>query len=213
MTNRSYANTGYEGGAPILGEGLALDLMNTYHAVRGKPADGIASPDDATAWTLQLADRLRAAGAPAVDDARLLDADADALRALRSAVRGIASAVVAAQRPADNDVDAVNRLAALSPRWTSIAWAADGATTTTQAAGEPTSQVLGALASDAINLFSGADAERLRLCNRPGCVLFFLKDHPRREWCTPACGARVRAARAYEKHRSHREPATTPPNL
>jgi len=28
-----------------------------------------------------------------------------------------------------------------------------------------------------------------------------VKNHPRREWCSAACGNRVRAARHYRRHR------------
>ena len=46
-----------------------------------------------------------------------------------------------------------------------------------------------------------ADSPQLRACHAPGCVLYFLKDHPRREWCSTACGNRARAARHYRRHR------------
>ena len=198
-------SAGYVGGAPILGEGLALDLMNTYYAARGKPAEGIGSPEHATAWLQEIADRLSSAGAPSINDVRMFDDDLDALLELREAVRRIAGAVVEDRRAEKRDVEYVNRQAALSPHWAAINWGAEGsATKTTQAAGAPVDQVLSALASDAIDLFTGADAARLRLCERPGCVLYFVKNHARREWCTPACGARVRAARSYEK-RMNRE--------
>jgi len=199
---------GYAGGAPILGEGLALDLMNTFYASRGKPAEGVGSTEHANAWVQQLADRLTAAGAPSARTARLGEADLSSLLALREAVRGVAGALVEAGAPDRQDLDDVNRMAALSPHWTAIAWDG-GVSKATQTAGAPAAQVLSALANDAIDLFTGSNASRLRLCERPGCVLFFLKDHPRREWCTPACGARVRAARSYEK-RVKRQRAVRP---
>jgi predicted RNA-binding Zn ribbon-like protein len=34
-------------------------------------------------------------------------------------------------------------------------------------------------------------------------VLYFVKTHPRREWCSVACGNRVRAARHYQRGRGH----------
>ncbi|MGW3040938.1 CGNR zinc finger domain-containing protein [Kitasatospora sp. NPDC001159] len=43
----------------------------------------------------------------------------------------------------------------------------------------------------------------LRACHGPGCVQFFVKDHPRREWCGPGCGNRARAARHYHRQRGH----------
>jgi hypothetical protein len=55
------------------------------------------------------------------------------------------------------------------------------------------------------------DSPRLRACQAPGCVLYFVKDHPRREWCSTACGNRARAARHYRRHRDHAETPVTYP--
>jgi predicted RNA-binding Zn ribbon-like protein len=41
----------------------------------------------------------------------------------------------------------------------------------------------------------------LRACYAPGCVLYFVQQHARREWCSRECGNRVRAARHYARHR------------
>src|SRR6266851_2221676 len=46
--------------------------------------------------------------------------------------------------------------------------------------------------------------DQLRACHAPGCVLYFVKSHPRREWCSVACGNRARAARHYDKIREGR---------
>jgi predicted RNA-binding Zn ribbon-like protein len=42
----------------------------------------------------------------------------------------------------------------------------------------------------------------LRACYAPGCVLYFVQHHARREWCSPECGNRARAARHYARHRT-----------
>jgi len=188
------------GGAPVIGERLSLDLMNTAYSTRGKPMEGLETPDHATSWVQQLADRLADAGAQSAADARFGEEELADLLALRSAMRALADAVVDGATPDAHDVELVNRQAALAPRWPSMLWVgATSATKATQSGGAPVDQVLSTLADDAVNLFTGDDAARLRMCERPGCDLFFLKDHPRREWCTPACGARVRAARSYQK--------------
>jgi predicted RNA-binding Zn ribbon-like protein len=62
---------------------------------------------------------------------------------------------------------------------------------------------LAQVARQAVELLGGEDAVRLRACYAPGCVLYFVKTHPRREWCSVACGNRVRAARHYQKVRAH----------
>jgi predicted RNA-binding Zn ribbon-like protein len=66
---------------------------------------------------------------------------------------------------------------------------------------------LAGVAAEAVDLFSGTDADKLRACQAPGCVLYFVKTHPRREWCSIACGNRARAARHYHRRRQ----ATTKP--
>ena len=64
--------------------------------------------------------------------------------------------------------------------------------------------ILGRLASSTIALVSGPHADDLRKCGAPGCVLMFLKNHPRREWCSATCGNRARQARHYARRRRHR---------
>jgi predicted RNA-binding Zn ribbon-like protein len=50
-------------------------------------------------------------------------------------------------------------------------------------------------------VLGGSGAGRLRRCEAPGCINYYLKDHPRRAWCSPKCGNRVRVARHYHRHR------------
>lgn len=62
-------------------------------------------------------------------------------------------------------------------------------------------RTLATITAEAVELFTGERHSRLRACYAPGCVLYFVKDHPRREWCSAACGNRARAARHYRRHR------------
>ncbi len=61
---------------------------------------------------------------------------------------------------------------------------------------------LAELAHNAIDLLTGPAAANLRACQAPGCVLYFVKTHHRREWCSEACGNRARAARHYQRIRN-----------
>ena len=72
-----------------------------------------------------------------------------------------------------------------------------------------TDVVLGVIAADAIALVMG-DTE-LRVCVAPRCVLMFVKDHPRREWCSNACGNRARQARHYARVQAARSGPSSPP--
>ncbi|GAB2893272.1 hypothetical protein GCM10027074_71620 [Streptomyces deserti] len=58
-----------------------------------------------------------------------------------------------------------------------------------------------ALAQAAIAFLASPDRERLRACHAPRCARYFLKEHPRQEWCEPSCGNRARVARHHERHR------------
>ena len=60
--------------------------------------------------------------------------------------------------------------------------------------------LLALLAHSAVDVLGGSGAGRLRRCEAPGCTSYYLKDHPRRAWCSPKCGNRVRVARHYHRH-------------
>jgi predicted RNA-binding Zn ribbon-like protein len=61
--------------------------------------------------------------------------------------------------------------------------------------------VLQALAREGIEALTPPDGLPLRACLAPSCVLYYVQDHPRRAWCSAACGNRARAARHYARSR------------
>jgi predicted RNA-binding Zn ribbon-like protein len=80
-------------------------------------------------------------------------------------------------------------------------------------AGPPVAAGLALVAAQAIGLLTDPDSP-LRACHGPGCVLYFSRDHPRREWCSAGCGNRARAARHYRRHRAGgSQPASEAPRL
>ena len=94
---------------------------------------------------------------------------------------------------------ALNDAAAACPRSTQLA--ADGTRRVRYHADDPTQIALAAIAAETIALVSGPRARDLRACDAPGCGVAFLRDHPRRTWCSPACGNRARQARHYARQR------------
>ena len=70
-----------------------------------------------------------------------------------------------------------------------------------RADGPPVAAVLSWIAEEAVLLFAGPSRHRLAACQGPGCVLYLIRETPRREWCSPGCGNRARAARHYAKVR------------
>jgi predicted RNA-binding Zn ribbon-like protein len=135
-------------------------------------------------------------------------------RGLRDAVRLLAAYVTADDRPgvaAAGDqvaaaLDLVNGTAARLPA--PRLGLRDGRLEVGPPEGpSPVTTGLAQVAEQAIALLGGDDASRLRACYAPGCVLYFVKTHPRRAWCSVACGNRVRAARHYQRARDHKEDA------
>lgn len=188
------------GGAPLLGEPPPLELANTAYAVRGRLQDGLMTVEHLTAWLRDLRPRL----AVPVTDADLQDVgegDLHLARELRDVIRALAAAAVADHDPDPDTVTTLNRHAALAPRWRELRTAPEPHTTV-RSTGRPVAAALAALAEEAVVLFAGPARHEVHACHGPGCVLYFLRDTPRREWCSAGCGNRARAARHYAKKKT-----------
>lgn len=194
---------------------LVLDLALTIrHDGHGGVADDLQDADGLTGWVRERADDL----ADEVPGARDFTADGDilaAVRELRAAVRSLFARAVRpgppspadAQRllPADRALDRLNSAAAAVPVVRSLVWPENGepgaVTRPAGAAGERDA-LTAALARAAIAFLAGPDRARLRACQAPCCVRYFLKEHPRQEWCKPSCGNRARVARHHQRHKA-----------
>ncbi|MFG2518253.1 CGNR zinc finger domain-containing protein [Streptomyces sp. NPDC048527] len=190
---------------------LALDLALTIrHDGHGGVADDLDRPEGLTAWVREHAE--------ALPDTLTFEADATALaevREVRAAVRALFAHAVRPGEPSPADAhrllpvsEAVRRLnaaAALAPTVPVLTWD-DGATPLVRQEARPPAAaadlLTAALARAAVGFLAGDDRERLRACHAPRCVRYFLKDHPRQEWCKPSCGNRARVARHHERHRA-----------
>lgn len=182
---------------PVRHEPLAVELHNTLYAVRGELIDGLETADGLSAWLATVSDRL---------PARARDADASRqpeFLALRDAVREALHAALERKPVPAAALEVVNGVAAKAPASPFAIARADGPprAETRYHTADPTEVALATVAADAIGLLTGADAEHLRACGAPGCVLMYVKDHPRRTWCSAACGNRVRQARHYRRVR------------
>jgi predicted RNA-binding Zn ribbon-like protein len=173
-------------------------LHNTVHAAGGTIVDGLADPGSAQAWLEALEERLPAGGDPSEPWP-----SPEALIGLRDAVRVALHAAMDGAAQDAAALEAINRASARAPRSPIAVWRTDaGPDAATDFHGASRADViLGALASDAIDLLTGPGRGGLRVCHAPGCVLMFLKRHPRREWCSNACGNRARQARHYHRAR------------
>ena len=197
--------------APVLGEPLPVELMNTIWADSDGVHDALATADEAAAWLATVATRADVGSAdPFADmDAPDIKQLARRLRRLRDALRRLAAEVTADPRPDASspvaDLEAavaeVNRAAAVSPRWWTLNWTLGAPPyQAAHAAKAPPYALVSQIAEDAVALFATPQQPQLRACLAPGCVLYFTKNHSRREWCSPTCGNRARVSRHYRRH-------------
>jgi len=176
---------------PLRGAPLSVELHNTLYAVGGQPVDGLADAEGLRRWLSAIEAQLPLSAA-SVDTAR----HDDFLR-LREVTRDALAAVVSGRPQSSATADALNALSAAAPRFRVLE---DGGGAGWRfASADPADVVIAVLAADAIDVAGGPHAADLRACGAPGCVLLFLKDHPRREWCSAACGNRARQARHYAR--------------
>ena len=203
------------GEAPLLGEALPVELMNTIWADRAGVHDALARPDTALAWLRALGGRIEPE--PSVITAWLdedrptdLDQAVDGLRRLRDAVRRLAAEATGDPRAAavstiderQAALDVLDRSCAARPVWSTLSWPPGREPVRiVHVDGTVGDVVIAVLAAAAVALFSSPARTRLRACLAPGCVLYFVKQHPRREWCSAGCGNRARVARHYRRHR------------
>ncbi|HEX2035856.1 MAG TPA: ABATE domain-containing protein [Chloroflexota bacterium] len=206
--------TSWRGAAPrfpLLGEPPAVDLVNTVWRSGQGQVDGLATERGLAAWLRAQGERL--------DPGEGSDAGArlPALRevhALRAALRALFEATLGAEPPPPDAVAALNRFSAGGASHPQLEWTPGHAPRVRRRvrAADPAAALLAAIAWNGIALLGGEERLRLRRCEGPGCVLFFVATNPRRRWCSPAlCGNRVRVARHYRLH--HADHHGTDPSL
>jgi predicted RNA-binding Zn ribbon-like protein len=192
-------------------EPLPVALMNTIRADR----DGVHDTLDTGAvdWLRTAADVLLAdvARDGAEHDLDVADGVAG-LRRLRDALRRLAAELTDDPRPeaasAIPDRDAalrvLNETCARATATPALVWAEGAAPQAVAHTAHPLIVLaLARLAAEAVDLLARPSA--LGACEAPGCVLYFVRDRPRRQWCSAACGNRARVARHYRRHRSSAE--------
>ena len=171
-------------------EPVAIEFANTRRARRGEAVELLPDDKALIAWVRENLDR---------DLTGHLDpGDRDRFLSLRDAVRAVAIAINDEQQEPVDAVAHLNAAAAAAPAWLELL---DGRAVQRTIAAE-VDAALAALAACAIEVFGGAQREQVRACGRwPLCVRFFVKNHPRRGYCSPRCANRARAMRHYDRHK------------
>jgi predicted RNA-binding Zn ribbon-like protein len=181
---------------PVRSEPPAVELYNTLYADHGEAIDGLRDGSGLRSWVAALGDRLPDAARP-VDAARL-----DEFWSLRVSVRAALRAVVEGRPVPKAVADVLNEVSARNPESLYLRRRQSSVVSELRYhAGTPSDVALGVLAASTIDLVGRPHGAALRACGAPGCVLMFVKDHPRREWCSAACGNRARQARHYARSR------------
>jgi predicted RNA-binding Zn ribbon-like protein len=181
-------------------EPVPVRLMNTIWADRHGVHDALTTTENLRLWLAAVAPE---------DELAPDSTDLSRFRTLRDALRRLAALATDDTRPAaasatadmDKAIADVNKAARQALTWPQLAYEDGELMTNEVGKATPGLRALSSIAKESIELLTGDDRPRLRACYGPGCVLYFVKDHPRREWCSNACGNRARAARHYHRHR------------
>lgn len=166
----------------------AIDLPATLQArLKPAPRELLNSPEDVSRW-------LVAAG---MADARPAATDKDLATAhrLREAIYTLANSLHGLPGDAAAARDTLNGIAA-EPAAVPVLQADGGVRLVGTAA-----NLLATLARDAVHMFGGDEAGRIRQCRSPTCTLYFVDDSRKgdRRWCSmSACGnkAKIQTFRA-----------------
>ncbi|WP_131738974.1 CGNR zinc finger domain-containing protein [Actinomadura roseirufa] len=184
---------------------LALRFASTIRADRTGLRDMLDTPEGLTAW-------VRAQDLAPYIDTAAFTADESAqvrIRELRQAVRALFARTVAPEPPSPADAARLPSFpealalvnGAAAPVLRRLDWRDAPRRHLAPTVDAPVARLAAALADASIDFFADPVATQVRVCPAPRCVLYFIKRHPRQEWCSVACGNRARAARHYHQHR------------
>ncbi|WP_030724625.1 CGNR zinc finger domain-containing protein [Streptomyces sp. NRRL S-237] len=177
---------------PLIGEPLALDLLNTEAAV----GDLVADPAGLTAWLAAQAGRLTPVDVVG-------EGEVAAVQALRAAARPALDAVRRGERPPAGALTVLNEALAAAPSHRVLAWTEEGGIAAdAHRPADPAQRLAAELAEAVAELLTDPRVGQVRGCEAHDCVLLFLPAHPRRRWCVASvCGNRARVARYYARHK------------
>lgn len=181
--------------APLVGEDLAIDFVNTTVQSPDGPIDVIATPDGLTAWLLAEDGRVPAVDVP-IDEAAVTQ-----VRALRADIATVLAHLRRGTEPPERALRTINRAARSAIPYRELMWTGEQLTWHTGWTGTAAARLCAHLADAAIDFLSRTDPATIRQCAAPDCVMLFVPAHPRRQWCSPACGNRVRVTRYYHRHK------------
>jgi predicted RNA-binding Zn ribbon-like protein len=185
---------------PILGEPLIAEFANTLYVDGPIRLDALDHPAWITAW-LQQAPCAAELGGPY----RVRTNEAEQLRSLRDALRGL---LTRTSHNNASDVETINAAAGPAASRRLLVFAADGelkVVNSNRATG--IDRLLSTIALRIIEAIDCGQFSLNQMCSRPGCNLFYFRDHHRRRYCNTRCANADRQAR-YNKRLDSRSITT-----
>lgn len=184
---------------PILGEPLIPEFANTLYIDGTTRLDVLDRPTWIAAWLQQ---------APCAVDLphpkRVRTEDAEQLRALRDSIRGLLTFRRDGRAAGIAVINAAARAGVSQRLLASTVTGELEVTSRTRSSG--IDDILLAIALEVIDAVERGLLDLNQLCSRPGCNLFYFRDHRRRRYCNSRCANADRQAR-YNARR--REPTRT----
>jgi len=190
------------------GGALCLDFANTLGDRPRSAKETLSGPQDLLRWAgeagiLEVAERGRLERAADGHPRAAREAFRRAI-ALREVLYRVFSGLAAGDRPAEGDLEDVNRALRTALEHLRIEARGEGFEWAWSAAGTGLDPVLWRVARSAAELLTSADVARVRECAAETCGWLFLdRSHARRRrWCDmKTCGNRAKARRHYRRKR------------
>lgn len=197
MTDAGTRRDGSSAEAPMLGDHLAMDLLNTQARSNDEDIEYWNSGDDVLRW-LERCGVVSTSGDKAIAPTELLTQAV----ALRTAARRL---IVQCKQGEIGDVSALNDYLHAYLSAPHLERDSGGNLMLTRTAcGEEVASLLGPVAEAVAQLLVEGNFSLIKQCEHPDCILWFYdrtKAHKRR-WCSMAlCGNRYKAAQ-FRKRRS-----------
>lgn len=188
--------------APLIGEPLALDLVNTRPQGPSGPVDLLATPGRLGDWLSLQRDRLQ--GFAPAEASALSANELSPIHMVRDQTAIAIDHIRQGKMPPGKVLDELNKVIGAAPSTRRLVHDGASITTVVHRSGPFAVRLAAQLAEAAADLLSDPAASTIRECAAEDCVMLFLPTHPRRRWCASSrCGNRARVARYYERHKQH----------
>jgi len=185
---------------PLIGEPVALDLVNTRPLSNEGPKDLIGSLDGLRAWLKLQEGRL--VGFCDHDAQMLEPSDLKRIWRVRDVVTSLVERLRHDREPLPDDVEALNAILRKAPLVRRLVIDAGNVSAVEEWIGSTGDRLAACLAYAGLDLIMDPSCRGIRQCAADNCVMLFMPTHPQRRWCSPTrCGNRERVARHFRRRK------------